>query len=430
MSCFFYVPSMHDTDVTYRRELQRAVAKTKATEYGDLQIMQRRTALLRAITIWTASQAIFMPEVAHARASGNFDFKPPPSTLREFLLCPSCASKANSSGSLAPTPPVVWAAEGQLAPSAEEIPLCLPSDIPTIQRERVCLHNVAELERQYRLAEIEDHLVTVRRGLRLFAVQRSNYKGEMSAGTKDGTRARTEIHSYIPKANHAAALYRIARSALLLLDPDEEWQKNFRVLLTADIRGPYALDHDGPLKATGSKRARLTGGGHAETSWIWTVTLACEDKSEQMRAQYSTLKAHAERYEEELLLLPEEMRRTLASFDWERSEWIKRATARSVANREQLTASLTAYAFRQASLRENRIRHFAKTWLPLLAEDKTVVYDWTNQYEHLVDAAAYSKRATTVKRKAKGTGRGLGMVSRAFTVHLTLVLLIIITVSE
>jgi hypothetical protein len=52
----------------------KTIQDIRPTEYRMLQIMERRTTLLRAITSWTAAQAVYMPEVVQARSSDDFSF--------------------------------------------------------------------------------------------------------------------------------------------------------------------------------------------------------------------------------------------------------------------------------------------------------------------------------------------------------------------
>jgi hypothetical protein len=303
---------------------------------------------------------------------------------------------------IVPTPIVPpWVSRPDQEVYAEQIKLWLPSSVPAEHRTRVCLQDVAKIEEKFRTAHMEDSLVLVRKGLRLFSVQRSRYKGEMSSGVKASTRARNEINSYLTKANAAATRYRTARAARLNLNPTGSWQSTFRVLNSSDLRGPYNNDHTGDLPATRHVRERRVGGGHQETSWIWLATISGDDMTEQMRVQWSTLSAYADRFAEELLLLPEEMRRCLAYFEWEAKQWDDRRNARVVTNRPLLSLALHAYASQQADIRRLCVRHFAQTWLPILFENPQLEHKWTILYANEIDASILQKRLNTLRRRKK-----------------------------
>lgn len=77
--------------------------------------------------------------------------------------------------------------------------------------------------------------------------------------------------------------------------------------------------------------------------------------------------ARAERWEEEILLLREEMRRTLVALSHQAQEWRARGALRNGC--EQVLASgLHGYAEKQAVIRERLANDFATIWLAGLQE--------------------------------------------------------------
>lgn len=77
--------------------------------------------------------------------------------------------------------------------------------------------------------------------------------------------------------------------------------------------------------------------------------------------------ARAERWEEEILLLREEMRRTLVVLDHEAQVWRARGILRS--NCEPVLASgLRGYAEKQATIRKRLANDFAAIWLAGIKE--------------------------------------------------------------
>lgn len=77
--------------------------------------------------------------------------------------------------------------------------------------------------------------------------------------------------------------------------------------------------------------------------------------------------ARAERWEEEILLLREEMRRTLVVLDHQAQEWRTRGTLRDGCE-HVLASGLCGYAEKQAIIRERLANDFATIWLAGLLE--------------------------------------------------------------
>lgn len=75
--------------------------------------------------------------------------------------------------------------------------------------------------------------------------------------------------------------------------------------------------------------------------------------------------ARAERWEEEVLLLREEMRRVLTFLKYQADWWMKQGATRTVQD-EVLSSGLKAYAARQANLRIRMASDFAAIWLSAL----------------------------------------------------------------
>lgn len=72
--------------------------------------------------------------------------------------------------------------------------------------------------------------------------------------------------------------------------------------------------------------------------------------------------ARTERWEEEVLLLREEMRRIITSFDHKAQWWRSQATIRNISD-PVLASGISGYAEKQAQLREELATDFAALWL-------------------------------------------------------------------
>lgn len=102
--------------------------------------------------------------------------------------------------------------------------------------------------------------------------------------------------------------------------------------------------------------------------------------------------ARTERWEEEVLLLREEMRRVITSLDRQAKWWRTQGTRRHVLDPE-LESGLRGYAEKQASVRKDLARDFASLWLQgiqdaRLAAPKT----WPSKYLEATSVGRQVKR--------------------------------------
>lgn len=124
-----------------------------------------------------------------------------------------------------------------------------------------------------------------------------------------------------------------------------------------------------------------------------------------MRAEFSKCHARFGRWDEELFLVPEEMRRTLQYHDWEAKKWRYSASLRSDAPSD-IKDGLRAYAAKKAQYRERQAHIFARQWYPLLVKSSISADTWPAHY--LVSgkaAAAVASAAPKPRRRTKTTRR-------------------------
>lgn len=80
-----------------------------------------------------------------------------------------------------------------------------------------------------------------------------------------------------------------------------------------------------------------------------------------MQAEWAKSRARANRWTEEVLLIKEEMRRTLTFLQW-RAGWWDSKPSEWVGVTPQLKEGLQAYAHRQAEQQRNLATHFRRLW--------------------------------------------------------------------
>ncbi|KAM6497786.1 hypothetical protein JOM56_005734 [Amanita muscaria] len=310
--------------------LEAAEMKKSPTSKQQADLDDKRTSLLRRIHRWHEVQLVYIPCVGG-------------------LLAASLSA----------------AAAGESLPElAESIPLYLPSSLPYHLR---CLPEMVLLA--------DDALADVRRQRRiisgLWQFKRLNVNG---TGNKSNTRMRTLYNCFNLRTQRCADCYRAARQRLVVLDPNGSWCGRLQVLKDEDIRGPGQEDN---------KKSK----GRFEPSWIWLVPRVSsapdvgdteEHLDENMRVEWMKSKARMQRWEEEVMLTTEEMRRVISYFEWKASWWRTQGPQRTGLDVD-VEEGVTAYAAKQAYLSERMAESCGAHWVPFLLEQGAPL-DWTLKY--------------------------------------------------
>lgn len=97
-----------------------------------------------------------------------------------------------------------------------------------------------------------------------------------------------------------------------------------------------------------------------------------------MRAEWAKAKARADRWHEEVLLLTEEMRRTISFLDWKGNWWADVACSRPDAPLP-VEQGMAAYAAKQCAVYHSLAMSFAKQWHPVL-KWKQIPIKWPSKY--------------------------------------------------
>ena len=307
---------------------------------------EKRTGLYRRIEQWRQVQFAYTPAVAS-------------------LLVTSSSSGSGDRGVL---------------DSPEFQPLFLPSSIPTPLNKGNDVKVLAEKERRLRIAQADEALSDIRRGRRTITGLNQFKKFNISgAGNKPNTRMRVLYNRMTNKISRAAERYRMARAALLRLQPDGgDWSDRLRNLDQADIRGPGKATDD----------PRPVPNGRYEPSWIWLVPRNSETEvddnevkfDESLRAEWAKTLARKERWEEEQKLILEEMRRVIAYFAWKVEWWENQARRRTCVN-AALAEGLQAYVARQVTILKNLADSSIQIWLPQL-EKEGISPEWAIPAQH------------------------------------------------
>jgi len=351
----------------YRRRLRRQAKDANGGTYrAEGNLAEQRNVLRSRIRGWEQLQAIYMPGLLQHRH--NLSTQRPSTPL--------------SSG------------------NPEDLELWLPSALPLEDRERICIKGLPGAEEKLRTAQCYDALESMRHILTIKA-RMIQFKNKNLRGQREGTRSRAVIDRVHVRARAAADKYRAARKAKLLLAGRGDWETTLQVLNDNDIRSYQdpnrlrprrrrrgvleddqlaglqeqdILDDDtsnnqqemSNITLFNDDRTRRDGTGETRRtiSWIWLNHSLSEDVgNEMLRSEWAKSRARAARAQEEVMLLNEEMRRTLESLSWEAEDWKTRAVKRTEQVLEAgLKDGLRAYAMRQSNIQTSLATHFRSLW--------------------------------------------------------------------
>ena len=314
------------------------------------ELQEKRTTLHRQIQNWREVQLIYTPQVSY--------------------LLSRTDQPSETDADTPPPPPQVF---------PENLPLYMPSSLPRHIRTLPALHEICQLELRLREPQADDALADVRRQRRVIQGLWQFKKLHVSGtGNRPNTRFINLYKRFDKKTKRFAEKYRTAWQALNVLDPNGSWAIRLKELKDGDIRGPGRDAND----ATTSSRY--------EPSWIWLVQrdvdteagMSEEELNESMRAEWAKTRARMSRWNEELLLVQEEMRRVLAYHKWKASWWHMRSALRT--GDASILSGISGYANKQAAISEHMGNQCASYWLPRL-QSKGVTPSWAADYSHLVN---------------------------------------------
>ncbi|KAK7047944.1 hypothetical protein VNI00_006272 [Paramarasmius palmivorus] len=305
----------------------------------------------------------------------------------------------------------------------EHVPVWLPSGVHQDKIDVICAPKLRLIEARLQLARCYDSLHGLRHALRvktrMLLFKNTNVRGQRSSG-----RAWATISRVVSRIQRWATRYRKSRLALLKLIGPGDWQEQLKVLKNEDIRSyrdPATVkvgrgrvgndeedEKDGeeqdivrPLRELEQTRELTlstdsdipldewdlippdrtewehrsihgTGNTRKSVSWIWWrgggLALddgADENDNEVLQSEWCRARARAMRAWEEVLLVREEMRRTLAYLNWRAQQWEAHANtkiAASAAHRE----GFEAFARKQAGVHWGLKESFQKKWSRLM----------------------------------------------------------------
>ena len=240
----------------------------------------------------------------------------------------------------------------------------------------VCPAELIETEKALRMEEAADALDNIRKLLVQESVEKIN-KIRYGSGTsqRNMTRSMRLLQNIARLRDDQVRRYNIMREGLLRLDENGDWQKTFKILQKSNLKTPYKDKSKEEMKAQDYRR-KATKELELDELWIWSMpgageidegSLISERYNKAMRAEWAKSRARLKRWNEEVILVKEEMRRVLAYMEWKASKWLRDAYVIGRSDKEQ---GAVAYANKQASILAKMSANFRRMWSPLVEEDQ------------------------------------------------------------
>ncbi|KAK7017231.1 CxC2 domain-containing protein [Favolaschia claudopus] len=322
-------------------------AVANPTEVQSLDFLKRRTALLKELRSFRKLQRQYMPN------------------LRRFLTT---------------TQQAVW--DSEVDRQAESVRLFMPSDIvDTEKRVRACALGLPAVEASLRTGEAREALDGLRNGLRTRTMT-NRFRLRHCTGQRMLTRGQGILRQVNVKIHKAKLRYQYARNALLRLKGHGVWENELRVLDDGDVRAlnervltaeeaeqrESINDYGGVAEEGGVELFGVVaaGEGRRKLSWIWYTNRSSDPSEpelvEALRVEWCKAYARMRRWDEDVVLVEEEMRRTIEYGHAMRRIWAERARARSATVSPELLEGLEAYAAEQGARERSTSEMLTRKW--------------------------------------------------------------------
>ena len=109
--------------------------------------------------------------------------------------------------------------------------------------------------------------------------------------------------------------------------------------------------------------------GQYSPSWIWhssTTAVSPDEVNEDMRVEWAQCVARVDHWEEEVIILQEEMRQVLQFLEWRSTNWFAKLDSRTGSVTPVVLTGLSAYVKKQGSVFHNLAIWFSQHWHSVL----------------------------------------------------------------
>ncbi|KAJ7034185.1 hypothetical protein C8F04DRAFT_1183471 [Mycena alexandri] len=288
------------------------------TDTQTVVFMTRRAALTKHIRAFRKLQRTYIPKV------------------RRFLNA---------------TQRALWDSEADR--EAEAVRLFMPSELAdSTKRTNACAVGLVEVETELRIGEAREALEALRQGLQTRTVT-NHYRLRHCTGQRMLTRGQGVLRQINVRIHKAKLRYRYARHVLTRLKEHGVWERELRILEDSDVR---ALNERALTEEEASQRQGVHNHeGIEEEGGIATTEPDEAELVEALQVEWCKVYVRMRRRHEDVVLVEEEMRRTIEYGYWALYEWLGRAAERANSGvLDELQEGLMAYALEQAD-HENRM---------------------------------------------------------------------------
>ena len=255
---------------------------------------------------------------------------------------------------------------------ADSIKLWLPSQLDAENRDATCLGGVVNSEKDLRFAQLEDSLNDLRQARRTRCGLILFHKVQLAGqGQRTQTKSQAAMRTIQDRINRCVHRYRVARNALVRLAASGDWSSLYLPLTDNDNRGPGKEPEE-----------MACSDGQYSPSWIWrsaTTTISPDEVNENMRVEWAQCMARADRWEEEVILLQEEMRRVVQFLEWRSGDWLTKADSRAGTTPPTVHSGLSAYANKQSAIFHNLTVRFCQQWHSVLVS-LSLPHKWASDF--------------------------------------------------
>lgn len=370
-----YVPHINSYLLTLTNHISRRricvemELKTASTVKQKTDVIEQRTKLSRNIARFRTLQATYMP-----------------ASLQSLAQRPLSSSSVEGTAVL-----------------VENIPLCLPSALSKEERTNGCRSGLWEIEWKLRDAQCRTALDRLRNQLHIKS-RLLTYRGTQVRHQGATTRSRALINRNEEKIRLHAKKYCAAWMALKnLADGDVSkigWhpldlEKDIRCMEEPEDVERENLRRERQAEAEARRTGKTAGPGEGRRSisWIWMGTdpsigdAGLEDGKyiyfhrqtsfltrlfAALRVEWVKARARAFRWDEEVRLLLEEMRRVLVTLRAKAEWWEQRRYSYSGSD-TALAEGIAAYASGQAQLQRNLANRFENMWKAVRVQEYSLV---------------------------------------------------------
>lgn len=341
--------SLNPTRLTVKQSYKELGKDKSSAKYTSAE--NQNLKLLQKYSLWQSKQLMFMPGMPNWEPVGEID--------------------------------------EEEVPESWNLVLGLPSSVPVRECSDICIPHLADEEYMIREESAYVALENLRKFILQERVKMKNQRLHNSGPSqKTTTRSYDMIDAIRDQIQHHAKTYRRMWDALTRLDPNREWDSALYELRDENLVAPFQMTSLSRSKRPVSNSASENV---PDRFWIWGIhgaaimkdidadsTNEAQKVDPALRVEWAKPKARRDRWNEEVILVNEEMRRVLAYFGWKANWWLELALNFSHGKSAEDDGAI-AYSNKQANNLKNLAATFREMWMPYAAEGTLPIIQSLNQ---------------------------------------------------